>query len=99
MSQSIWENKNTIAELSNHDENLAKVIDKFKRKCDCESCQQYRKENPTMTEMAKQAGLNPTTLYYRIVKLGWDKNIAIKTPLVTPRSYKKILKKLNANSI
>lgn len=97
MSQSIWKNKNTIAKLSSHDENLAKVIDKFKRKCNCENCQQYRKENPTMTEMAKQAGLKPTTLYFRIVKLGWDKNIAMETPLVTPRAYKKILKK-NGNS-
>ena len=84
-------------ESSNHDKNLAKVIDKFRRKCDCESCQQYRKENPTMTEMAKQAGLKPCTLYYRIVKLGWDKNIALTTSLTTPRSYKKIIKKLNGN--
>lgn len=80
-------------ESSNHEKKLAILIEKFKRKCDCESCQQYRKENPTMTEMAKQAGLKPSTLYYRIVKLGWDKNIAIDTPLVTPRAYKKILKK------
>lgn len=97
MSQSIWKNKSTIAELSIHDKNLAKVIDKFKRKCNCKNCQQYRKENPTMTEMAKQVGLNPSTLYFRIVKLGWDKNIALTTPLVTPRSYKKILKKNGSN--
>jgi transposase-like protein len=84
-----------MSQSTSHDEKLAKIIDKFRRKCDCESCLQYRKENPSMSEMARQAGLNPSTLYYRIIKLGWDKNIATTTSLTTPRAYKKILKKLN----
>jgi hypothetical protein len=77
---------------------IEKEIDKFQRKCSCESCQQYRKENPTMTEMAKLSGLNYGTIYTRIKELGWDRELAISTPLTTPRSYKKILKK-NGNSI
>ena len=82
---------------SNHDEKLAKIIDKFRRECDCESCQQYRKENPTMTELAKQSGLNYATIYTRLKILNWDKDIALSTPLVTPRKYKKIINKLNGN--
>jgi len=34
------------------------------------------------------------TIYKRIKILKWDKELAISTPLTTPRSYKKIIKKL-----
>jgi hypothetical protein len=58
------------------------------------------KINPmTYIELSKQTGLKYQTLYRRINILGWDKEIAISTPLVTPRAYKKILKrKANGNN-
>ncbi len=49
----------------------------------------------TIAELSKQTGLKYQTLYRRINVLKWDKEIAISTPLVAPRAYKKILRKLN----
>lgn len=49
----------------------------------------------SIAELSRQTGLKYKTLYRRIHTLKWDKEIAISTPIVTPRSYKKILRKLN----
>jgi DNA integrity scanning protein DisA with diadenylate cyclase activity len=48
----------------------------------------------TIAQLSKQSGLKYQTLYQRIKILGWDRDIAISTPLVSPRSYKKILNKI-----
>lgn len=57
------------------------------------------KSRETIAEIAEKSGLKYQTLYRRIKALNWDMQIALTTPLVTPRSYKKIIKKLtNGNS-
>lgn len=47
----------------------------------------------TILEASKHYGINYKTIYRRIHTLKWDKDIAYTTPLVTPRSYRKILNK------
>ncbi len=47
----------------------------------------------SIAELSRKTGLKYPTIYKRINTLKWDKEIAISTPLVAPRSYKKILKK------
>ena len=48
----------------------------------------------SIAELSKKTGIKYQTLYRRINILKWDKEIAISTPLTTPRAYKKILKKI-----
>ena len=48
----------------------------------------------SIAELSKQTGLKYQTLYRRINTLKWDKEIAVSTPLVAPRAYKKILRKI-----
>lgn len=52
----------------------------------------------TIAKLSKQSGLKYQTIYQRIKVLGWDKDIAISTPLVAPRAYKKILRKMKKAS-
>jgi len=51
----------------------------------------------SIAELSKQSGLKYQTIYRRINVLKWDKDIAVSTPLTTPRAYKKILKKIKNN--
>ena len=51
----------------------------------------------TIVQLSKQSGIKYNTLYRRLKVLKWDKDIALSTPLVAPRAYKKIIKKLNGN--
>lgn len=46
-------------------------------------------------KLSEETGLKYKTLHRRIHYLKWDYNIAIETPLTTPRAYKKILRKKN----
>ena len=48
----------------------------------------------TIAQLSKQSGLKYQTMYRRIKWLKWDTEIALSTPLTTPRAYKKILNKI-----
>ena len=53
----------------------------------------WKKE--TLVELVKDSGLKYHTVYQRVKVWNWDLNTALTTSLTTPKSYKKILKKLN----
>lgn len=55
------------------------------------------KNKNTIAELSRKSGLKYNTIYNRVKVLNWDLNIAVNTSLVTPKSYKKIINKLNGN--
>jgi len=54
---------------------------------------EYKGEKITLPELSERTGLKYKTLYARLFTNNWNPEIAITTPLTTPRAYKKILQK------
>lgn len=49
----------------------------------------------TLKELSRETGLKYTTLYMRVKKLNWDKEIAKKAPVNVCGSYKELLKNID----